>query len=311
MAILRLILVAAASGVAVSGVTVAPASPPSVVPFTIQESGGNPRVVVTAEFDGHVMPMMVHSYANFFSQLRHGQASAFGVRLLPGTHKSYGIDRDGHVSDLGLDKGIAPALAVGRSVNRDAPVTIFEVPQTHLGMLGLGWITANRVIVDFPRRQVSVSPDPALAATRAAALGRAGYAALPMTYDDREKHYSVRATIGGVTRRMVIATASAFLIDSAFAAAAHLAHGKDDGHGSGPTGTRTSSYAIVKPVRVTIGRWTSPPIGTGVIQDEYAYSDEKRPADPNAANGGALGGAFLETTGAVIDFGARTLFVKS
>lgn len=292
------------------GSTDVPAGAPSTVPFTIESSGDNPRVIVTAHINGHPMRMMVHSNAVFFAQLRHAQAAAFGVRLTPGTHRSYGIDRGGHVSDLGRDDGVAATLAVGVSANHDAPVTVFEVPQDDYGMLGTDWITANRVVVDYGRRRLTVAPDAAGAGTRADALRRAGYVALPMTYDAELRRYLVQATINGVTRRMTIATASNFAIDTAFAAAASLEHGEDRGAGSRPTGTHVPEYTLKTPVRVTIGGWTSPPITNGRILDEYGYSDVPRPADPAAAEGGDLGGAFLLQTRAVVDFGARTLFVK-
>lgn len=282
----------------------------AVIPFTIEESAGSPRVIVSARFNGHALPMMVHSNADFFAQLKHDQAKAFGVQILPGPRTHYGIDRAGHVSGLGLHRGIARTLAIGRSVSRNAPISVFEIPQDRLGMLGVGWIRSNRVIVDFGRKQILISPTAARVSMLVTRMRRQGYVALPLRYDEQARRYLVEATINGVTRSMAIATASGLLIDSEFASAASLRLGADDGRGSGPTGSHVPSYAIAKPVRFTIGGWTSPSISTGRIVDEYKYLNEERPSDPARARGGDLGGAFLRETAAVIDFGSCTLFVK-
>lgn len=282
---------------------------PAVVPFTIVSSGGSSRPIVTARFNGHPMPMMIHSNAGFFAQLRHGQATEFGV-VLTGQHEAYGIDRPGHVSDLGLDRGVVARLAVGRHADANAPVVVFEVPQARLGMLGVGWISRNRVILDYAHKQAIIASTPTDAATRGQVLRRAGYVGLPMTYDDVERRFRVNATIDGVTRSMAVASASALTIDSEFARAAHLRSGRESNHGMGPTGTRVADHALAAPVRIAIGDWLSPPIGDATIMDTYGYSDQKRPADPERADGGDLGGAFLTTTGAVIDFGSRVLYVR-
>ena len=282
---------------------------PSVVPFTIETSGGHPRPVVVAHFNGHSMRMMIHSNASSFSQLRHSQAAAFGV-LLTGDHENYGIDRPGHVSDQGLDHGAVASLKVGKSEDTDAPISVFEVPQNDLGMLGIGWINQNRVILDYRRKQALIAPTIEQAQKIGSELRKAGYVALPMTYDEKQLRYVVSATINGVTRSMTIATASSFEIDIAFAEAAGVKHGADQGHGSGPTGTHIAEYRLGTLVRVHINGWTSPEILVGDVSDTYGYDAQRRPASPAEANGGSLGGDFLQKTDAVVDFGTRTLFVR-
>ncbi len=299
----------ALTGTSTTDATHKRATQSSVVPFAIVSSGGNPRPIVAARINGHPMQMMVHSNAGFFAQLRHDQSTTFGITFRNG-HKSYGIDRAGHVSKLGLDRGVAARLAVGSSINRDAEVAVFEVPQSKYGMLGVAWIRANRIILNYVRKQALVSPGAARVASNASALLRSGYVALPMTYDVESKRYLVRATINGISRSMVIASASEFTIDSEFARVAKIPSGADTGYGSGPTGTQVTDATLGVPVRIRIDEWTSPPIADGSVEDTYGYTDEKRPSTPSAARGGYLGGAFFLKTGAVIDFGSCLLYVR-
>jgi len=282
---------------------------PSVVPFTIESSYGSPRPFIDALFNNHPMRMIVHSDSFFFAQLRHSEAAAFGV-VLAGGHKKFGIDREGHVSDLGLDNGVVASLKVGESENKDAPVGVFEIPQSDFGMLGIGWINQNRVIVDYGRKQMTIAPTPDQALAIGDALRRAGYVPIPMTFDEHFHHYVVRTTINGVTRSMTVGTASPFLIDSVFADAAGVKRGLSNGRAGGPTGTQVTPYPLGAPVRVTLDGWTSPEIGAGLILDLYGYGANQRPGDPADANGGYLGGDFLQKTDAVVDFGTRTLFVR-
>lgn len=285
-------------------------TPAVVVPITIESIQGHLRPVVETRFNGHPMNMMIHSRADFYSQLKHHQAAAFGVTKVGG-HRAYGIDNKGHVSDLGRDDGRVATLAVGEHVDRDAAVSIFEVPQDSYGMLGIGWIRRNRVIVDYRRKQATLAPTSAESVAIGKRLVREGYAALPMTYDATRSAYMVKATIRGVTRDMAVASASSFSIDSELARAAGIRHGADRGHGFGPTGKHVPDYALAEPVTVRIGGWTSPGIAVGEVSDNYGYSGLPRPADPAQAEGGDLGGEFLLKTDAVIDFGQNVLFVRN
>jgi hypothetical protein len=282
---------------------------PSVVPFTIESIGGSPRPLVTALFNGHPLRMIVHSDVAFFAQLRHSDAAAFGV-VLAGGHQKFGIDREGHVSELGLDNGTVASLKVGESENKNAPLGVFEIPKSDLGMLGIGWINQNRVILDYGRKQATIAPTPEQVQAIGSELRKAGYVAIPMTFDERYHHYVVRAAIDGVTRSMTVGTASPFLIDTAFADATRMKRGPSEGQAGGPTGTQVIPYPLGAPVRVSIDGWTSPEISEGIILDLYGYGARQRPADPADANGGYLGGDFLQKTDAVVDFGTRTLFVR-
>jgi hypothetical protein len=282
---------------------------PSVVPFTIELSGNSPRPIVTALFNGHAMRMFIHSDLAFFAQLRHSDAAAFGV-VLAGGHQKFGIDREGHVSELGLDNGTVASLKVGESENKDVPVGVFEIPQSDFGMLGIGWINQNRVILDYGRKQATIAPTPDQAQIIGSELRKAGYVAIPMTFDEHYQHYVVRATINGVTRSMTVGTASPFLIDAVFADAAGAKRGPSAGHGGGPTGTQVEVYPLDAPVRISIDGWTSPEISVGMIMDLYGYGARQRPADPADGTGGYLGGDFLQKTDAVVDFATHTLFVR-
>lgn len=279
------------------------------VPFSLVEVGGNPRPIIPARFNGHPMRMMIHSNASLFAQLKHGQAAAFGVRLL-GAHQRYGIDQAGHVSHLGRDQGKAATLTVGTAVVRNAPVSVFEVPQDEYGMLGIQWISQTRLVLDYAHKQALLAPTAAQLAATAQALRRAGYVAIPMVYNKQKQRYMVGVTINGVSRRMAVASASEFTLDSEFARLAGVPKSAQRaGEGSGPTGTHVPLYHLAGPVRVQLNDWTSPPIAIGDVEDTYGYSALKRPANPMAADGGDLGGSFLVQTRAVIDFGSRLLYL--
>jgi len=157
-------------------------------------------------------------------------------------------------------------------------------------MLGIGWINQNRVILDYRRKQATIAPTPEQVQAIGSELRKAGYVAIPMTFDEHYHHYVVRATINGVTRSMTVGTASPFLVDTAFADAAGVKRGPGEGEGGGPTGTKVGTYPLSAPVRVIVAGWTSPEISVGIILDLYGYGARQRPADPADATDGYLGG---------------------
>jgi hypothetical protein len=274
-----------------------------IVPFTVQQISGS-RPIVTVAVNGHDYPAIVHSNAGLYLQINHAQAAAVGVKNL--THKdSYGIEAPGKVSALGRDTGIVEHLAVGSVADRDAPVEVFEKP-ADVTMLGLGWITAHGVIVDFANAKIVV-PDGAGTPQRIGALLTAsGYSAHAMRRDPADGRYLIAVAINGEKADMIVSTVVDATLDTAFAARAGLHQGRVVGDYGGPSGATGKAYETVEPVTVVIDGWHSQPLKL-TLEDTYAYMKQARPA---GARGGMLGADFLIAHGAVIDFGTMTLYLR-
>ncbi len=274
-----------------------------VVPFTVQQISGT-RPIVTVSVNGHDYPAIVHSNAGLFLQINHAQAAAVGVRNL--THKdSYGIEAPGTVSALGRETGTVERLAVGGVADGNAPVEVFEKP-ADVTMLGLGWIKAHGIILDFAHSKI-VIPDGVETPRRLAAqLIANGYSAHVMRRDSADGRYLVAVTVNGMPADMVVSTVVDGTIDTAFAARAGLHQGRVVGQYGGPSGATGEEYETAEPVTVVIDAWRSKPQKL-TLEDTYAYMKQARPAD---ARGGMLGANFLIAHHAVIDFGTMTLYLR-
>lgn len=278
------------------------------IPFKVEEIFGQ-RPVVDISLNGRAYRAMIHANAGFYLQINHAQAEAVGVEDME--HQgSYGIEAAGKVSALGRDTGVVGRLAVGSVVDRDVQVSVFETPgpeHDRVCMLGLGWISAHALVMDFARNQVTAPTDPdAAKALRERLLGE-GYVALPMTRGEgKDGRYLVTGTIGKASAPMVVSTVSTLTLDTEFARRAGVTQGKLIGEFGGPSGATGSVYESRDPVVLRIGDWHARPLKAS-IEDTYAYSKETRPADPI---GGNIGADFLIAHGAVIDFGSKTLYVR-
>ena len=281
----------------------------STVPFRTIETGGSLRPMIRASFNKHPLEMMLHSLARFPGgeiQLRHDHARNFGVTGLRQGPK-YGIDRPGHASELGSGFGKIATVTVGGTIDRDVSVSVFEIPQTDMGMIGIDWMRRQRIIIDFPAHQATIAPTANYASKAQHRLEVAGYRAIPLTFKDGS--YQVRASVNGVVRDMTIGSATHTMVDTALATSAGFERGTNTGTGFGPTGTRVAGGNASAPVVFEIDGWKSPPIVTSVL-DIYGYEARERPADPTQGTGGTLGDTFFIKTDAVIDFGSGTLYVR-
>lgn len=275
----------------------------AILPFTVQHISGSRPILIVA-VNGHEYPAIVHSNAGLFLQINHAQAAAVGVKNL--THKdAYGIEAPGKVSAKGRDTGIAERVAVGGVEDRDVPVDVFEKP-ADVTMLGLGWITAHGIIVDFPHGKIIVPGGAETPKRLAAELTASGYSAHAMRRDPADGRYLVAAEINGEKADMIVSTVVDATIDSAFAARAGVHNGRVAGSYGGPSGATGQDYESAEPVTVVIDRWRSRPLKL-TIEDTYAYMTQARPAD---ARGGILGADFLIAHRAVIDFGTMTLYLR-
>ncbi|WP_131721566.1 hypothetical protein [Xanthomonas sp. NCPPB 1128] len=285
------------------------ASTSATVPFSTATIGEATRPIIEVQLNGHPSKMMVHANASLYVQVIHRIASQVGVRDL--RHQgAFGIEAPGKVSTLGRDEGVLDRLTIGGATVTNVPVSVFETPEpdADVGMLGIGWLRANGVVLDYPGKHILVSPDAAQTSNLRTRLLGVGYVALPMQFDEKANRYVVRATLGRVERAMVVSTVGNVVIDEAFAHQAGVKKGAVDGEMYGPKGAKLHRYRTKQPVVVGIGTWSSRPVNDAAIEDVYAYASQARP--DGEANGGMLGADFLTKAGAVIDFGGKTLYLR-
>jgi hypothetical protein len=278
----------------------------ATVPLTIKTVSGH-RPFIEIRLNGHSYSMMVHSNARFYMEISHAMAEQVGVKNVRHAG-AFGIEAAGKVSPLGRDEATVDRLNIGSGELRDVPVSVFETPTPTIGMLGLDWIRANRIVVDYAQREVRVNPTPEQTSRMRTALLSRGYVAVPMHISSEGGYYMVDVHLGSATRSMVVSTVAELFIDTDFAKVAGVEQGKVSGQYGGPKGATGNSYHTAKPVRISIGDWQSAPIKNAAIEDIYAYENEQRPADD--ASGGMLGADVLLAAGSVVDFGNRTLYLK-
>lgn len=281
----------------------------ATVPFSTATIGDATRPIIDVQLNGHPSKMMVHANASLYVQVIHRIATQVGVRDL--RHQgAFGIEAPGKVSALGRDEGVLDRLTIGDATVTNVPVSVFETPEpdADVGMLGVGWLRANRVVLDYPGKRVLVNPDATQTSSLRTRLLGAGYAALPMQFDEKANRYVVRATLGRAERSMIVSTVGNAVIDPAFAQLAGVEKGGVYGNASGPRGARLVVYRTKKPVVVHIGTWSSKPVNDATLEDIYAYASQTRP--DGEALGGMLGADFLTKAGAVIDFGDKTLYLR-
>lgn len=311
-ALLAFALLASWQPLASAGTGTAPAptaaASPARIAFTVQENSGN-RPTLDVQLGDIPYRMMVHANASFYLQINHATAQRAGVAMQ--RHGgAYGIEHSGKVSALGRDEGTLSKLGIGQARWHDVPASIFETPGGEVGMLGLQWITASRVVVDFGNNSLLIAPPPALAAGIGESLLRKGYIAIPMRRDPASGRYKVPVTLGGAKREMIVSMVAGLIVDSAFADVSGLRQGAVVDEAGGPNGAVQRTYAFGGPVRLQIGRWQSLADEPGTIYDTYAYERTQRPHNPTFADGGALGADFLIAHRAVVDFGDSMLYLQ-
>jgi hypothetical protein len=278
----------------------------ATVPLTIKTVSGH-RPFIEIRLNGHSYSMMVHSSASFYMEISHVMAQQAGVKNVRHVG-SYGIEALGKVSRLGRDEATVDRLNIGSLELRDVPVSVFETMTPTIGMLGIDWIRANRVVVDYAKREVRMNPTPEQTAQMRTALLSKGYVAVPMRMSPGGDRYVVDVRLGSATRRMVVSTVAELIIDTDFAKAAGVEQGEVVSQYGGPSGATGNAYATSHPVQIGIGDWQSAPVDNAEIEDIYAYLNEQRPA--RDLSGGMLGADVLLAARSVVDFGNRTLYLK-
>lgn len=265
------------------------------------------RPFVPATLNGTPFLLMVHANASFYVQTTHANAAKAGIKSR--AHDAdFGIDKGGHVSSLGMTRATLGTLTVGKNVDHDVPLSIFEVPITGMdGMLGIGWLRGNGVIVDYDRQRLGFAATDEAAAREDARLVHDGFIAHAMKWDPKAERYSVAVEIDGKPARMVVSTVSSNIVDKAFAERGGIELGPVVYLDSGPTGAQVPDYLAKHALMITIDgqrtAWTQP-----IVQDTYGYSKAQRVN--GAEMDGYLGCDFMLANEAVIDFRTGKLLLR-
>ena len=270
-----------------------------------QDHGTRPFVPVL--MNGKPFLMMVHSGAGFYIMTTHGNAITIGIDKLQQIG-NYGITSAGHVSPLGRSKGKLGSLIVGGVEEKDVPILLFEIPQDPPtdGMLGLGWLTANHVILDFDLGRLGLPASPADTMLEDRAFLARGYIAHKMVRDPRNGYY-VNGIVNGTHVRIGVNTVMNDVLEASFASRAKIPLGPIVDDAGGPKGT-------VVPVRITKyqlsvqidGQITSP--SQPLSWDTAAYSSD---APGSASEDLKLGLDFMLANQAIIDFGSETIYQRA
>jgi predicted aspartyl protease len=278
-------------------------------PFSLRQMSGT-RPFVDVRINNVPFSFMVHANAGFYAMTTHANAQKANVGALDSTGH-YGITSRGKVSNQGVAYATAKTLEVGSDVVQDAPLKVFEVPQSDLdGMLGVGWLRARQVIMDFDQHRLGIPSSHADTEQERKQLLGAGYIAHPMAWDKATNQYSVQAQLNGVTATFVVSTVAALVIDDKDASRTGIKFGDAGDAYGGPSGTTGKVYTAAGPLSLSIdGQPLSIP-SHSEIYDIYAYTAKPRPEQPAQQLGGYLGADVMLTNHAVIDFGDGVLYLK-
>lgn len=280
-----------------------------IVPFDMQEHLGN-RPLMKADVNGLPIIFELHSNAGFSMQICHQAADSAKIKERKHVDDNFGITAAGKVSPLGRDSAFVDRFTVGQKVFTHVPVSIFETPSPYTeGMLGLRWLTPNRVVLDFENKKAIISPSPQATLVRRQPWLKNGYVAIPMKRAASDGRYLITVTVNGVSQPMIISTIAESIFDSEFAKYAQIALTKPIGSYGGPKGTMGLVYKTEKPVTITLDQYSFL-IEKASVEDTYAYMANKRPEDASTATGGMLATDFLLATGAIVDFGNSVLYVR-
>lgn len=280
----------------------------SRVPFDIEQHFGS-RPVVEARLNGRPYRMIVHANAGSYVQVNHAEARALAVTGMVHAGE-YGIAAPGQVSTLGRDDGVLQSLEVAGRTRIEVPIAVFERPAgSGEGMLGLPWLTANGVIIDYASRSITLPEDTAEAERYGQVLEAQGYRPHALTRDPADGRYLITALIDGQPMPLVVSTVAANDLDVAAVERAGLGLGPVSGRWGGPGGTVGETRQTARPVTLEIGDWRSPPTLFSVY-DIYAYAEKPRPYRATDGRAGMPGADFLIANQAVIDFGRSRLYLK-
>ncbi len=200
----------------------------SYTPIEFRQASGT-RPFVHVKMNGKPFDLMIHANLALYVMTTHANAAAIGIGNLKKA-SNVGIDKGGHVSELGLAHAKLKTLNVGSREVTNVPLEVFEVPIPHLeGMLGIQWIRQNRVIVDYNDYRIGFPSSEEASRAEDERLSRSGFIGHRMTWDPTTTTYKIDVVIDGKSAHLVVSTVSADTLDLNTSRAAGLTIGPKSG----------------------------------------------------------------------------------
>lgn len=294
-------------GVTLMGSAMALKAQVSYCPMTFRQVSGT-RPFIHVLMNGKPFLLMVHSNASFYVMTTHELATEIGVPDVRKT-STFGISAAGHVDAKGRGEAILTSLRVADITTTNVPLSVFEQPEPDMeGMLGIKWLRASRIIVDYDQGRLGVAPTTHDSAIEDRRILSRQYTAHRMLWDDREHRYYVLANVEGKEARLTVSTVANDVLEMGFAKELHLALGPVVDRFDGPTGSVGDAYLAKRRLGLTLDGRKTESIQPQII-DFYAYNLKQRPSLPSEAVQGNLGADFMLANQAIIDFGSGMLFL--
>lgn len=276
------------------------------VPITFRQVSGT-RPFIPVLMNGKPFLLMVHSNAGFYVQTTHENAASIGLMNL-GKEANYGIVKDGQVSSLGRTTATLASLRVGTKDAKDVRLSVFEIPQTveNNGMLGIGWLRDQKVIVDYDEYRVGLPDSVEASEAEDKGLLARGYVGHKMTADPKTHTWFVMGKVDGHAIRLCVSTVAETVVDSEWAKANNVELGPVIDQQGGPAGALVNEYIAKHVLSYTVDGQNVPPTQPH-SWDLFGYSSTKRNVEPH--DEGYIGADFMLANQAVIDFGTEMLFL--
>lgn len=263
------------------------------------------RPFVEARLNGKPFLMMVHANASFYAMTTHANAASIGLADLKQSGR-YGISADGHVSELGIAKTTLSSLQIGDDEAKDVSLQVFEIPDpTMQGMLGVQWLRARRVLVDYDKGRIGTSVSAQDTEAEDQRLLSEGYIAHRMTWDEDGNAYRVSGSVDGTPVEITVATVGESLLDTDFARSAHVELGPVVDQFGGPSGSVGDIFITRHEVSFVVDGQVTAPVQARAW-NVGAYDAHIRKQEDKAR----IGSDFMLANQAMIDFGSATLFLR-
>ena len=202
-------------------------------------------------------------------------------------------------------------LQFGEVILKNKNVDIFETyPPDELGfgMLGLQWIRENNIILNYGDNTVAIRPNQYQQNAIEKNLIQEGYTPITFLHNETNNSYFLEVEINQHKANFIISTVTHLIVDTLFAEKGGIIIGENVGSFGGPSGQTGEVYQSKDSFTLKIGEFITE--SSGLIYDQYKYSNKQRTDNESQQTGGTLGASFMIQNNAVIDFGNRILYLK-
>lgn len=238
-------------------------------------------------------------------------------------HLPAGTPRAQNLNGTRTPMAEAPSFFIGKANFGSLPVDLLPVRyltdpsssangkgRVYDGLFGGNILRHYHAVIDCGRLALYLNVDPARKLNLGAGFVRQGWTHVRMT--DTGSHLLVPCVIDGQRFRLVVDTGSPFtLLDRALLKQAGIGS-RDLPLRGGLIGEQAESVSLVDADQLQIGGYTATNVHLAATNQSFAAFGGRN--DEQSADGpivGLLGGDVLGRNGAVIDYGARSLFLKA